>query len=51
MFLEYVKDQTQSEEASCPAKELEMVFRLHGGMYRISKYSALSQSFSLRGVS
>lgn len=50
VFLGHVKDSVQSEEASDPAKELERVFRLYNGRYRISKYSPL-ESCSLSEVS
>lgn len=50
VFLGHVKDPAHSEEAPGPAKELERVFRLYSGWYRISKNSAL-ESCSVRGVS
>lgn len=49
-FLGHVKDSVQSEEASGPGKELERVFRLYRGRYRISRNSVLDSCIS-RGVS
>lgn len=51
MFLGHVKDPVQPEEASGPAKELERIFRLYGGRYRIFRSPALVEICSLRGVS
>lgn len=51
VFLGHVKDPVQPEEASGPAKELERIFRLYGGRYRIFRSPALVEICSLRGVS